>query len=1097
MAESNNLDLKLTSKQDLAATTRDRDVLVTAGAGSGKTRTLVAHYMVLLKRGDSPRQIAAITFTEKAAREMRNRVRSQVSQRAKDTGSIEDQIYWQNLESQMDASRIGTIHSLCAEMIRTHPVEAQVDPDFSVLEEGQSAAMKTQAVQDTLIWATGQEEIAPLFRIFTTSRLSELLHYALDHRLELVPILSSPGGSDRGWQLAIREIKAFVECEDISQAVAALDSLDVGGRLERDAGMKFAEQVYSFLSVWREIKNALANGNLILVAQQLFQMRREHMRMNIGKKDSLAKRELLAIREAYDGCLGFWVGGAKSGDLPPGEEVEHLMEDAQLRLQTLIMHVMGSYRATLDQAYSLDFDDLESKALEILKQENIRHKWQSVLQIILVDEYQDTNERQQKIIQALCGERPGSLFVVGDARQSIYRFRGADVTVFRGMQSELKGSGGEVVELDLTFRTHPDLLRTLDEVLIPILGTEDLPDAPYHVPFSKLVSARESSREGIATPYFEILCGVGPTAEEARPAAAQILAQRLIELQAQGQIQSWDDVALLFRASTGFLPYEDALESVGIPYVTVAGRGFYDRPEIRDFMNLLRALADPEDDLAMAGLLRSPAFALSDEGLYYLRWKGLDRRSMWEALGTDLGELSDQDRESAERAYQILLSLTPLVDRLSVAELIKKLMDLTDYRAAMAAGHSRLWRNIDKLLRDAHTSRIHRVRAFLDYIQTLRDVGVREGEAPSDVEGALQLMTVHRAKGLEFEIVVLADASRAVVGRAQVAYLSPEVGFTTKPDGMEGSSLITKLAQWIDRQESDAEEKRLLYVALTRAREKVLISGHLSQARSGTGAGGWLKELLNALGIDAKSLVDRQEQWLHHKLPSGSTIAIWAGEEGGGQERLEEIEIVWPESKNESLFQPLFEPKNIQADPDVETEPVRDWRATGEHVHAPAAAIGRIVHETLRRWVSPQDPSLDDILESLALREGLVDRGQRRRAIRESRRLLERFWDDPLRIRIDRAQKRYHELPYTLSLPKGGMDIGTIDLLFLDGESWTIIDFKTDELRDEEALEEAVDEYRPQLMRYKRAVHDLLEVDNQAFICFLDAKGAVESIMIQ
>jgi ATP-dependent helicase/nuclease subunit A len=671
------------------------------------------------------------------------------------------------------------------------------------------------------------------------------------------------------------------------------------------------------------------------------------------------------------------------------------------------------------------------------------------------------------------------------------------VTVFQRLQGELKESMGEVVELDLTFRAHPELLRPLDELLESMIGTEDQPDALYHVPYSGLISARKSSREGITAPFVEILCGVGPSAEEARPVAAQVLAQRLVELHTKGHIRSWDDVALLFRASTGFQPYEDALEAAGIPFVTVAGRGFYDRPEIRDIVNMLRALADPEDDLAMAGLLRSPAFALSDEALYRLRWRGLERSPIWEALCGDLGGLSDHDRESAEQAHQILLSLTPLVDRLTVAELIKKLLDLTDYRAAMAAGHSRLWRNIDKLLRDAHASRIHRVRAFLEYIQTLRDIGVREGEAPSEAEGALQLMTVHRAKGLEFEIVVLADASRAPGGRIQVAYLSPDFGLTTKPDGVEASSLITKLAQWIDTQESAAEENRLLYVALTRAREKVLINGHLRDARGGLGAGGWLKALFEKLQVETGSFEGRYEQWIHHQLPSGASIAIWVGEGGGEQVKSGEGVMTWPDSNDRPIYMPLVEPKSVQADLEEETEPVRDWRATGEHVHAPAAAIGRMVHEALRRWASPQDPAIEGLLEHLALEEGLVDQGQRRRAVLETLKLLKRFWDDPLREKIDRADERHHELPYTLSLPQGGVDIGTIDLLYRDGGNWTIIDFKTDELRDKEALQKAVGDYRPQLMRYKRAVQDLLNRDNQALICFLDFQNSVEWIPIQ
>jgi ATP-dependent helicase/nuclease subunit A len=385
----------------------------------------------------------------------------------------------------------------------------------------------------------------------------------------------------------------------------------------------------------------------------------------------------------------------------------------------------------------------------------------------------------------------------------------------------------------------------------------------------------------------------------------------------------------------------------------------------------------------------------------------------------------------------------------------------------------------------------------LDYVQTLRDVGVREGEASTEAKGAVQLMTIHRAKGLQFEIVVLADASRRLGGRPQIVYLLPETGLTVKPDGLEDASLTTKLAQWMDKQQSEAEEHRLLYVALTRAREKVLISGHLSETQSGLNAGGWLKEFFEMMEVEVALFTDSRDRWIQHKLPSGSSVGIWISAEGMEQRFPVEGKVEWPESDAKPLYQPLPLVWMDQADLEEQTEPTRDWRATGERVHAPAAAIGRMVHEILRRWVAPQNSSVNDLLENLALREGLVDPGQRRRAVHESRKLLERFWGEPLREKIEKAEERHHELPYTFALPNGGMDIGTIDLLYRDREGWVIIDFKTDELRDDEALESAVEEYRPQLLRYVAAVRKLLGTNCQAYICFLDYEGEVEWTVIQ
>ena len=213
--------------------------------------------------------------------------------------------------------------------------------------------------------------------------------------------------------------------------------------------------------------------------------------------------------------------------------------------------------------------------------------------------------------------------MVGDSKQSIYRFRGADVSVFRQVQADILTSDGERLDLDLTFRAHRELLETLNQLLAPILGDTDDPARPHLVPFAPLHPHRAHPvREQIQPPFVEIHLGLGENADEGRRVASAALANRLHELHEVEKF-AWGDMALLFRASAGFSAYETALEAAGIPFVTVAGRGFYDRPEIRDLLNALVAIVDPTDDLALVGLLRSPAFALPDAEIYQLRFSPL------------------------------------------------------------------------------------------------------------------------------------------------------------------------------------------------------------------------------------------------------------------------------------------------------------------------------------------------------------------------------------------------------------------------------------------------------------------------------------------
>jgi len=745
----------------------------------------------------------------------------------------------------------------------------------------------------------------------------------------------------------------------------------------------------------------------------------------------------------------------------------------------------------------LDFDDLESGALDLLRIPAVADRWASEVEAVLVDEFQDTNERQREIADALCGGVHGKLFIVGDARQSIYRFRGADVSVFRRVQRDLQARRGKHFELKRTFRTHEGLLQEMDGLLAPILGEDDDPERLYRVPYTALDADRKKPDLARAPPFTELIIGVGEGAGEARPQAARALARRLVELKELGEIHAYDDVALLFRASTGFGEYEGALEDAGIPFVTVAGSGFYNRPEIRDVLNILRALSEPSNDAALAGLLRSPAFGISDPGLYLLRLHSGEPRPLLAALEGDLDFLVEADQEAATRVWDFLAEFRPLVDRMPVAELLKKIVDATDYRAILAASHIRLWRNLDKLLQDAHTSGLVRVRGFFEYLRTLREVGAREGEAPAEALGAVRLMTIHKAKGLEFEVVVLADISRKPLARAELAYLLPETGPAFRFDRLEGSPLIYNLAKYIDQQQSQEEENRILYVAATRSRERLILNGHLSLRWGKLTAEGWMKSFLEVLDLDPESLGDGAGGRTQARLPNGREVGIWVADALESRDAEAAALTAWPESKAQDLYAPIAVVIDERTDDEKAGELERDWRATGKRLHPPAVVVGALVHEAIRSWVFPGDIELKPLLEMSALAQGLIDPGQRERAIREAEKLLGRFREHNVYLEIDAASERMHEIPYTRPHSTWGSDSGRIDLLYRVNEVWHLMDFKSDEIRDDDDLANALDEHRPQIGRYAAAVEQLLGETPQAALCFLDAMGEVKVVLVE
>jgi len=1082
----------LTDDQRAAAAERRRNLAVTAGAGSGKTRTLVARYLGLLGQGLVPRRVVAITFTEKAAREMRSRARLDLRKQVLAAGTEEERQFWAGLDVQMDSARVGTIHSLCAEILRSHPAEAGMDPRAGVVEENQAAVLRRAALQNGLVWAVQQPDLAALFRAFSLGALERLLAALLAKRLE---VRQSSFDPRRTMEEVERALRGFLEDSIVSGVCDEIRSFQASGALVADANEGLAAMAVELLNLLDTAAKAAAAEDPAAAFLALFKARRGCMRANLGKRDSRVKQAVADLRARYDSLLQPWLGGSKAEDPPPDPDTEQLLVQVSPLLGKVYARVLELYQAALDEAGGLDFDDLEAGTLALLRNPGVCAAWQREVAAVLVDEFQDTNARQREIILALAGDEPGRLFVVGDARQSIYRFRGADVTVFTGLQDDIRRQGGLGIDLDQTFRAHPDLLESTGALLAPVMGSAFDPQQPFRIPYAALRSQRSTPRPGTQPPYVECILAAAEDSESARRAAAQALARRLLELRSSGEIPSWDQVALLFRASTTFPVYEQALESAGIPFVTVAGSGFYERPEVRDLLNMLRALADPWDDQAMAGLLRSPAFGLSDPGLYRLRG---EKRNLRAALNGDLAGLAPDDQGRARRALDVLGELEPQVDHLPVAELLRRLVALTDYQAVLAsnpqpAGSARLWQNLDKLLGDAQASGQVRVRAFLEYIATLRDIGAREGEAAPEAEGALRLMTIHKSKGLEFPIVVLADAARRPNPGRDTAYrLGPIWTYPLDKLEISPNPLAFRLARWQDSLLAAAEDLRLLYVALTRAQEKLIVSGHLRLKNGGLLADGWLKALLDASMVLPNALLEDAGTWKRITLTEQASWAVWLAPLGGAISQFERLPAPpWPEAGAGYLYGPL--PAAVAARPGERPKHKPPVLAPQS---PPARVVGEMVHKALQRWLFPGDSQLEPLLRSRARQEGLVNEELLRQGLRQSEALLRRFQGHALYAEMNAALERHHELPYVGPPSAGDEGWGFMDCLYRTPSGWTLVDFKTDELRSQQAIDEAVKEYTPQLMRYRRAAEQMLGVAPQAQMCFLNALNRVQVVSL-
>ena len=1099
-------------EQEPAVLQRGCDIVVTAGAGTGKTRTLVARYLALLAEGVPLRALVAITFTRKAAREMRNRVREEVRRYlSRDDLAPDERSWWLERYTALDAARIGTIHSLCAEILRAHPAEAGVDPRFRVPEEGLATILRSRAVDESLAWAAEDAESIGLFDLLGVQGLRDALTTLIGQRLEASRYLArSPAETWGEWLgLLVPRIRAFVDDPGVRACFADLSTLRGDGTIGRAAaaGDLLAPPLTRLLTRWDEITKACEREDWPLVSAHLAPLRKD-MALN-GRagnwKPTDPKRAIRDLRDVYDTEIEPWAKGALNLDL------DRKVADSLPSLGRLLDRAASAYRRSLDEQQALDFDDLERQALALLQHNvEVRARWQRDVQAILVDEFQDTNERQRHLIDLLNGDA-GKLFIVGDAKQSIYRFRGADVTVFRAERERINRLGA-AYHLETSYRAHREMVQGLNGLMRPVLGDEEDPQRRWVEPFSRLLHSREESLPGTHAPFIEMHLTAGSKSGGALDRAADALAARIASMQEAGL--EYGDFAILCRASSAFPYYEDALDRAHIPFLTFSGRGFYDRPEIRDLLNALRAVADPTDDLALAGLLRSPAMAVSDAGLYRLcveQDRLPERLPLWEVLQQAWHELGGRDTSRAGQAIDMIGGLHDQVGRSLVADVLKAFLDMTDYRALMlGAGDARAARNVSKLLADAHASGIVGVGEFLEYVEGMRASGAREGEARAAAEGAVQIMTVHAAKGLEFPVVVLGNATFGGRGPSGVL-LSPESGVLLPVQDSDGNlPALYRLGRAAEQDRDDAESDRLLYVAATRTREMLLFSGNVSVKKDGSlgGLGRWLGEIAKAVAIDTVC-IDYDEEGaraLHRDLlADGIPVSCTIYEPG----------VTWDKRAPQpgrspslplELPPPLLQPvRPRRAEADLRTAeqerdpPHRVWRVVPAvtHPRAPAWVIGSLVHAAIAAWRFP-DASYKRWAEARARGHGVTDARQLADAVRESKRLLQRFRQHHLFDELEQAERRLHEVPYSVVMD-GRVERGIIDALFLRGGAWTIVEFKTDDVRDEAQLRQLIQEegYAVQAKRYAAAVERLIGQRPRVLLCMLNYADGIRVEVLQ
>ena len=1117
-----------TPAQQAAIQIQDRALLVEAGAGTGKTWVLVQRFIYLLdQHPEWPlASIVAVTFTEKAAREMRSRIRQAVADK---TALAPPGAHWQRRRRELEQLQVGTIHSLCARILRENAIAAGIDPRFDVLDELEADLLKEEAIHETLAKLVDEE--SPALDLLATLQVRDL-------RREMAALLASRGTVQRlfaqmpdearllaRWRDGLAEMRPAVwqaqlqENRDLPTAVRQLPSIAIVDPNDKLAPAVLAAQQGCELLEGGDFVGAVACWSTISVAGG--------RQASWGDKEALVelKAWLKALREA---ARQLESAGASKAIGPDDEAAAKSLQ----QWHSLWQRLNNTYNRLKAERHVLDFDDLELLTEELLHQEPRSERlnaFRAGIQHLMVDEFQDTNQVQQRIVYALAQpEAGGRLFVVGDAKQSIYRFRQAQVAVFNQTAVDIRAATGELpVSLSHSFRTHKSLIAALNQAFDYILRPLAEDYAAYEARPGPLVAERPALPEqGCAPAPVELLLlpksdhnDERISAEDGRIWEANLLAERLLALQAEG-FQVWGrqgyrpfqfgDAAVLFRATTNLPLYEEQFKAAGLPYLTVSGRGYYDRPEVRDLVALLTSLYNPGDDLNLATALRSPLFSLSDETLYRLRWHTAAGALAAEPIpfvrALDTPPPTGQPEQVA-LANQILSRLRLTHGRVDVWRLLRLALDLTGYEATLSLsdggqnGSGRQLSNVQKFLALAREQAGTSLSDFLRRLRDLQAREAREGEALGSAPeaGAVQLMSIHAAKGLEFPVVVVADLGRKKGGGFGSPLLlhDPAFGVVCKQrdaygDWQEPAGYAW--ASWLHGQMEEAESRRLLYVACTRAADLLLLSGQLDSADT------WLNDLLAAWNVETTGA---EYEVLPHAgfairvtrpqaLPAPDPVDNEPPATSAGMTAMpllaQPLPLVMPaegtavtrlaqQLARESGEWPVLQPVVQRQPASRELQPVS------------RAVIDRVVHRALAEWrcLSLPAPELERRLAAYVRREGIIAADAQQRIVAAAQRIVDNLRDDSLYQEIEDARQRYSEVPFALETASGSLH-AVIDLLYQNATgAWRLIEWKTERTSDERVTEQA-HHYLTQVAVYRRAVQQALSVTPQVSLCFLDPK---------
>lgn len=1109
-----------------------KSVHLSASAGSGKTRALKDRYLALLDRLDKSGlnidQAVAITFTDKAAAEIKERV----------LRDLPETMLKKIIRGRQDL-RISTIHSFCMNLLKRYPLEAGLPPDFGVLDSRDQASKIQQAVESAIEESDRVLEIMRLLQDVSVDDLISITEFLLSIRSRLKRMEIDAGGPED----LVQSIRNGMEIDTIEAEMNALiTSAEWRASFRQMEHLLTPEGDQYSDNRGREhllLAKATDPGQAYKTAGLLFPI---YFTLEGAPRKS-AKITVKAFtvknnRKEYE-ALFFKI-----------QELLYRLKNAYLRARSgseavgllrLYLRAEERYRESKLREGLLDFDDLEVYAYRLLRSmesPDILYWLDRKILHFLVDEFQDTSDIQWAILKKLTEEifsgqgadkpMPPTLFVVGDEKQSIYRFREANYRLIHSIREQMEKNippgSREILTLDKNFRSTPEVIETVNRVFSGLWGKAYQPsevDRTQHrgtVRLIELLPGRADEETSslneaeILAREIQLLIGKGTIVYERRsnkkppssPFAkgGDLNHPPLIkgggggftdkkENGWQSRPAEYGDCAILIQSRTRLKEYEAALQAQGIPYRVVGGIGFYEEDEIQALINILFFLWNKDDNLALASALKSPLFGLTDKDIFDLMQ---DSRILADALmgrRPEIGKMLE--------GWMGIARLAPL------AGLIHRIIEETGAYVRFGKHNPQAIFNIDKLLDTAREFDRRGYTTLQDFVEWVKNIRrTEQREATSDMnlpgfQGSVSIMTVHKAKGLEYPIVFLPGMNQF----ARSLTIGPEA-LIEETDGTRRMAIRDAdnpvyedlwKGERGEREELRREHQRLLYVAMTRARDHLIMLGTLGKNKSLIKQNTWLDFLHQALPLAEKKSGDEGAAVIQYAYPDWQP-RVAAIEPGAGQQPVEKqangtevdmnriIENIAPLPRSETPEWKRatdFIVQKKEAAPELFSSPQSDAK------QASPLTRGSVLHRCLEEFTKKGGYELNEIVAEYPEISALGSEARQSFLDEIDTVLKAVLGTDDFAWIFKHREGSYSELPFLYK--KGNSLIsGIIDRVVINDNIGFVIDYKAIHIEDDEALTSWINHYRPQIQIYSEAVKNMFGLKSvEGYLLFLDS----------